>query len=55
LVTFGSFIYRQADMQDCTKAAALAEFMYWTQTSDSAQQIASRFYPLSSLSLSLCT
>lgn len=46
LATFGSFIYRQSEMQDCAKAAALAEFLYWSQTSSAAEQIASRFCKL---------
>lgn len=46
LATFGSFIYRQSAMQDCAKAAALAEFLYWSQTSSAAEQIASRFCKL---------
>jgi hypothetical protein len=45
-VTFGSFIYRQSAMQDCAKAAALAEFLYWSQTSSAAEQIASRLREL---------
>lgn len=45
-VLLGSFIYRQSSMQDCVKAAALADFIQWTQMSTYASQIATR-YPTS--------
>ena len=40
--TFGSFIYRQATMQDCSKAEALSSFFVWALNSTAAQQIAER-------------
>jgi hypothetical protein len=40
--TFGSFIYRQSTMTDCKNAAALADFMYWTQSNSDALEIATR-------------
>jgi hypothetical protein len=42
LTAFGSIIYRSATMEDCSKAHALASFLYWTQTSAQSQQIARR-------------
>lgn len=40
--TFGSFIYRQSTMQDCSKAQALSSFLVWALNSTAAQQIAER-------------
>jgi hypothetical protein len=40
--TFGSFIYRQSTMQDCSKAQALASFLVWALNTTAAQQIAGR-------------
>ena len=36
-------IYRSQTMQDCIKAAALADFIIWTQTNENALKIAERF------------
>jgi predicted secreted protein len=49
--TFGSFIYRQSTMTDCKNAAALADFMYWTQTDSVALEIATRYPRFSSSSI----
>ena len=42
LTVFGSIIYRSQKMTDCTKSAALASFLYWTQASATSQRIARR-------------
>jgi ABC-type phosphate transport system substrate-binding protein len=43
LAAFGSFLYRSTSMTDCVKAAALADFLLWTQTSATSLRIAKRF------------
>jgi hypothetical protein len=43
IATFGSMIYRSQTMQNCIKAAALADFIIWTQTNENALKIAERF------------
>src|SRR5690606_323614 len=40
--TFGSFIYRQSTMQDCSKAQALSSFFVWALNNTAAEQIAQR-------------
>ncbi|ELR15997.1 phosphate ABC transporter, phosphatebinding protein PstS, putative [Acanthamoeba castellanii str. Neff] len=42
LAAFGSFLYRSTSMTDCVKAAALADFLLWTQTSATSLRIAKR-------------
>jgi hypothetical protein len=46
VAVFGSIIYRKRTMQDCRKAAALANFTYWSQTNTEALRIAERCCPL---------
>jgi hypothetical protein len=43
LATFGSFFYRSKTMEDCNKAAALASFLYYSQTDPEAKSIADRY------------
>jgi hypothetical protein len=43
MAMFGAFIYRQRTMQDCSEAAALASFLYWTQTDIAATRTAERY------------
>jgi hypothetical protein len=43
MATFGSFFYRQTYMKDCSKAAALASFFYWTQTDPIATDLAETY------------
>jgi hypothetical protein len=43
MATFGSFFYRQTNMKDCSKAAALASFFYWTQTDPIATDLAETY------------
>jgi hypothetical protein len=42
LAAFAAFIYRSRTMQDCSKAAALADFLYYTQTNAKAKLSADR-------------
>lgn len=41
--TYSSFLYRSSSMQDCAKARALADYLYWTQTNPVARQISERY------------
>jgi hypothetical protein len=43
LATFGSFFFRSKTMEDCNKAAALASFLYYSQTDPEAKSIADRY------------
>jgi hypothetical protein len=43
VATFGSMIYPHTTMQLCDEARALAEFIYWTQSSPDAKRIADRY------------
>jgi hypothetical protein len=43
IATFGSMIYRSKTMDNCNKAAALADFIIWSQTNANALKIAERF------------
>jgi hypothetical protein len=38
-----TFIVHQSTMSDCTKAAALVDWIYWTQTSAAALDLAARY------------
>ena len=46
LATFGSFFYRSKTMEDCNKAAALASFLYYSQTDPEAKSTADRYHSL---------
>jgi hypothetical protein len=49
-----AFSVHQSSMADCTKAAALVDWIYWTQTSDDALQIARQCVPSSERLLDCC-
>lgn len=41
--TFGSFAYRSQTMTKCNRAGALADFIYWSQSSSIAINAADRY------------
>lgn len=43
ITAFGATVYRGTGMDDCTKAAALADFLLWSQTDALALRNAVRF------------
>ncbi len=40
-----SFVVHQSTMADCTKAKALVDWIYWTQTDPAALALAQQYVP----------